>query len=78
MGGVDDQDIAGPLTVRRHPEERIERGRAGDGERMGPLEVDRLLGQDMNGRPPRGGQLVVRQMRMEVERRDAFQQTAQI
>ena len=72
--GVDEHDVAGALLVRRHPEQAIELRVAGRSERVRPVEIDRLARQQMDRLGVLGGQLVVRQMRMEIERRDVLEQ----
>ena len=69
----DQNDVPGPLLVRRHPQEAVELPAASLGEGMRTLEVDRLPRKHLDGaRASR--QLIVRQMRMEVEGRDVLQE----
>ena len=75
---IGEQDVAGPIAFRRHPEEHVELTVTGFRERMRPRHIDRLLREQVNGRRIVGGDGVVRQMRMEVEGLHAFEPAAGI
>jgi hypothetical protein len=74
IGRVDQNDISGSLLIRRHPKEAVELRVACRSEWMRMIEVDRLTRQHLNRLGVRRRQFVVRQMRMEIERRDVLQQ----
>src|SRR5580704_7683579 len=73
IGGIDQNDVSGPLIVRRHPQEAVELPIARLDERMRTVEVDRLPCEHLDGvRASR--QFILRQMRVEVEGRDILQE----
>src|SRR5262249_3650 len=74
IGRVDQNDISGSLLIRRHPKEAVELRVACRSERMGTIEVDGLTRQNLNRLAVRRRQFVVRQMRMEIDRRDVLEQ----
>src|SRR4051794_14195047 len=73
---VRQQDVAGPLVLRRHPQEHVELAVAGLRERMRPRRIDRLLREQVNGRRIGRRDGVMREMRMEVERLYALEPAA--
>src|SRR5262245_9070615 len=70
-GGVGKEDAAGSFVARRHPEQGIELPVSLLDEGVRPVHVDRLARENVNRRSARSGHLQVRQVRMEIERRDA-------
>src|SRR5262245_11972034 len=63
---VDEQDVAGALALRRHPEQRVELLVARRRERMRALEIDGLLSEHADATRVLRRDSVVRQMRVEV------------
>ena len=74
IGRVHEHDVAGALFFRRHPEQGVELRVAGRGEGMRPVEIDGLTRQHMHRLCVLGRQLVVRQVRVEIERGDVLEQ----
>src|ERR1700730_5539429 len=74
IGRVDQNDISGSLLIRRHPKEDVELRVACRSEWMRTIEVDRLTRQQVYRLGVLGGQLIVRQVWMEIERRDVLEQ----
>ena len=75
---VGEQDIAAACICRRHPDEGIKLSIPRGGEWMRPGQIDRLPGQNMNGRRIFCCQRIVRQMQMKVERAHSVQQTQRV
>src|SRR5512134_1131451 len=59
--GIDDQDVAGPVSLRRHPEQRVQLRVPGRGERMRTIRVHDLPAQHVDRLRVPGGHLVMRQ-----------------
>ena len=76
--GVCEEDISRPLAVWRHPEERVEFCISRCGEWMRPLEVNRLLCEDVNQAVFIAGYRVMRQVWMEVEGGHSVQEAQRI
>src|SRR5580700_3742963 len=72
---VDEHDVAGALLIWRYPEQAIELRVAGYGEGMRTVRINGLARQQMHRLGVLGGQLIVRQVWMEIECRDVFEQT---
>src|SRR5580704_16245861 len=70
IGRVDQDDVSGSPVAGRHPKEAIELPVARFGEGMRKLEIDRLAREDLNFLAIRIAQFIVRQMRMQIERRN--------
>ena len=70
-----EHDVAGALLIRRHPQQAIELRVAGGGEGMRTVGINGLARQQMHRLGVLGGQLIVRQVWMEIECRDVFEQT---
>src|SRR5215213_4723295 len=68
MGGVDEQYVAGALPVGWHRDQRVEFGVAFGGEWVWSVRVDALFPQHPQRVAFRGGQLVMRQVWVEIER----------
>ena len=75
MGHVQQHDVSSALLIWRHPEQTIELRIAGCGERMWTIEINRLAREQMYRFVVLGGDLVVRQVRMEIQRRDIVEQS---
>src|SRR6266536_5507150 len=68
-------DVAGALLIWRHPEQAVELRVTGCGEGMRTAGINGLAGQQMHRLGIFGGQLIVRQVWMEIECWDFFEQT---
>ncbi|MCU1701125.1 MAG: ATP-dependent exoDNAse [Mycobacterium sp.] len=73
--GVDEHDVACSLSSRWHPDQCVELGVAGFGERMGPAWVYPLTSEDLQFLAFRCGEFVVRQVGVEVEGGDVVEQS---
>src|SRR5215813_9099462 len=71
---VHQHDISGTLCIWWHPEQAVELRVAGRAERMRTVEINGLARQQMHRLSVLGSQFVMRQVRMEIERRDVFKQ----
>jgi hypothetical protein len=78
VGGVDERDVARPLTGGRHPDQRVELGVAFRGEGVGSVRVDALTRQDPQLVTFGRRQFVVRQVGVEVERGDVVEQSRRV
>ena len=74
VGQVHEHDVSGPLLVRRHPEQAVELRVASRGEGMRTVGIDRLACKQMDRLAVLFSNFVVRQVRMEVERRNVVEQ----
>src|SRR6266481_1100779 len=72
---VHEYDVSSALLIWRHPEQTIELRIAGCGERVRTIEINGLAREQMHRFGVFGSQLIVRQMRMEIERRDVVEQS---
>src|SRR5436190_15253177 len=72
---VHEHDVSSALLIWRHPEQAIELRVAGCGERVRTIEINGLAREQMHRFGVFGSQLIVRQMRMEIERRDVVEQS---
>src|SRR4051794_15376225 len=72
-GRIGEQDVATAVTLRRHPEARIELPVSRGRERVRPGQINRLPAQYVNGFVVLGRQRIVGQVQMEVERCDPVQ-----
>src|SRR5205823_11510900 len=75
---IREQDVAGAVPFRRHPQEHVELAVTGLGERMRSRQIDGLLGEQANGGRIGCRDGVMRQMRMKIERLYAFEPAARI
>ena len=75
MGGVDEQDVAGSLFVRRHPEQAVELLVPSGCEGMRAIGIDELPRQDMHRLGVLGRNFVVRQVQVKIECGDVVQQS---
>src|SRR5580700_6019729 len=73
---VHEHDISGTLSIWRHPKKAVELRVAGCGERMRTVGVNRLTRQQVHQLGVVERDLVVRQVRMEIECRDVLKQAA--
>ena len=71
---VHEDDIAGSLLIRRHPEQTVELGVTGCGEGMRTVEINRLARQQVHRFAVLLSNFIVRQVWMKVERRDICEQ----
>src|SRR6266436_3498988 len=70
--GVGQQDVGCSLSVRGHPDERIELAVSSFSERMWPGHIDRLSGQHLNKLGVFRRQRIVWQMRVKIEGGNSF------
>src|SRR3977135_1721719 len=72
---VHEHDVSGALLIWRHPEQAIKLRVAGCGERVRTIEINGLAREQMHRFGFFGSQLIVRQVRMEIECRDVGEQS---
>src|SRR6476620_4438075 len=73
MGHVQQHDVSSTLLIWRDPEQTIELSIARFRERMWTIEINRLPREQMYRFVVLGGDLVVRQVQMEIQRRNIIE-----